>query len=294
MWIIPTGVTPDHGPGPAGGTPGPHPAAWCGSVGAMSDLLIVERRPDGVVWITLNRPEVRNALSRAVNVALIELASELAEDRAVRAVVLTGAGDKAFCGGADLKERRGVSADDTGPYVDAISQAINAVSYLPQPTIAAMNGSAYGGGLELAMACDLRVLVDAAEVGLTEVRLGIMPGAGGTQRLPRLVGEARAKELILLGRRIPAARALEIGLVHQVVATADLRGAVDGMLAELAGCAPISIAMAKRAIERGGDLALADALSLERRCYDETLFTNDRNEGLAAFGEGRPPRFTGT
>ncbi len=294
MWIIPTGVTPDHGPGPAGGTPGPHPAAWCGSVGAMSDLLIVERRPDGVVWITLNRPEVRNALSRAVNVALIELASELAEDRAVRAVVLTGAGDKAFCGGADLKERRGVSADDTGPYVDAISQAINAVSYLPQPTIAAMNGSAYGGGLELAMACDLRVLVDAAEVGLTEVRLGIMPGAGGTQRLPRLVGEARAKELILLGRRIPAARALEIGLVHQVVATAHLRGAVDGMLAELAGCAPISIAMAKRAIERGGDLALADALSLERRCYDETLFTNDRNEGLAAFGEGRPPRFTGT
>ena len=120
-----------------------------------------------------------------------------------------------------------------------------------------------------------------------------MPGAGGTQRLPRLVGEARAKELIMLGRRIGAARAYEIGLVHQVVARAKLREAIDAILAELAGCAPLSVTAAKSAIERGHSLALADGLAIERECYDVTLYSEDRDEGLAAFAEGRPPRFQG-
>jgi enoyl-CoA hydratase/carnithine racemase len=156
-----------------------------------------------------------------------------------------------------------------------------------------MNGSAYGGGLELAMACDFRILVEGAELGLTEVRLGIMPGAGGTQRLPRLVGEARAKELILLGRRIPAARALEIGLVHQVVARDALGAAVDAMLADLARCAPLSVQQAKTAIERGHGQMLETGLKVERTCYDVTLMSADRDEGLAAFAEGRPPNFQG-
>src|ERR1700690_2935368 len=133
----------------------------------MTDTVVVERT-GAVTWITLNRPEARNALSLEVNLRLEEIAAELAEDRDVRAIVITGAGDKAFCAGADLKERRGVTAEDSAPYINAIAGAINAIGEPPKPTIAAMNGSAFGGGLELALACDFRILVDGAEVGLTE------------------------------------------------------------------------------------------------------------------------------
>src|SRR6478609_4888936 len=187
----------------------------------MSEILLEEKA--GILWITLNRPEVRNALSRDVNGKIADIAADIDQRDDLRGVVITGAGDKAFCAGADLKERKGVPASGTAPYVNAIAAAIESIAAIKQPTLCLMNGSAYGGGLELAMACDFRILVDGAEVGLTEVKLGIMPGAGGTVRLPRLVGEARAKELILLGRRIPASRALEIGLVHQVVARDKLR-----------------------------------------------------------------------
>ena len=134
---------------------------------------------------------------------------------------------------------------------------------------------------------------DKVLVGLTEVRLGIMPGAGGTQRLPRLVGEARAKELILLGRRITAARAAEIGLVHQAVPRDQLRPTVEGLLKELEGCAPLSLSSAKSAIQRGYGKPLNDALAIERECYDLTLYSEDRDEGLAAFAEGRPPKYLG-
>ncbi|MEZ4368428.1 MAG: enoyl-CoA hydratase-related protein [Kofleriaceae bacterium] len=257
------------------------------------DDVLVARDAAGVVRVTLNRPDARNALSRAVNQRLRELAVQLDADPAVRAVVITGAGEQAFCAGADLKERRGVTAADTGPYVDAIAGAIDAVAALRVPTIAAMNGSAFGGGLELALACDFRVMVTDSEVGLTEVRLGIMPGAGGTQRLPRLVGEAHAKELILLGRRISARRAYEIGLATAVVAPTALAAAVDDLLRDLLGCAPLSVRQAKTAIERGLDGSLADGLRLERTCYDVTLFSADRDEGLAAFAERRAPRFAG-
>jgi len=257
----------------------------------MSDLLVEYRGT--TAWVTLNRPEVRNALSRPVNVALSELAAALEDRDDLRAVVITGAGDKAFCAGADLKERRGVSAEDAAPYLNAIVRAVNDWGNIRKPTICAMNGSAYGGGLELAMACDFRILVEGAEVGLTEVRLGIMPGAGGTQRLPRLVGEARAKELILLGRRISAVRAKEIGLVHEVVPRAGLSAAVDAMLAELAGCAPLSVRSAKSAIERGYGKPLEEGLEIESQCYEVTLFSADRDEGLAAFAQGRPPSYQG-
>lgn len=252
----------------------------------------VERGDGGAVWVTLDRPEAKNALSRAVNLELRRLAVELGQDRAVRAVVLTGA-NGAFSAGADLKERRGVPAAESGPYVDAISGAINAWAEMPKPTIAAMSGPALGGGLELALACDFRIASEDAVMGLSEVRLGIMPGAGGTQRLARLIGVAGAKELVLTGRRIDARRALEIGLVSRVVPAAELRGAAAELAAELAGCAPLSVAMAKQAIDQGIDLPLDQALALERRCYDVTLLSEDRNEGLRAFAEKRPPRFTG-
>lgn len=258
----------------------------------MSEIL-VEQRADGVVWVTLNRPEVRNALSRAVNLQLQDIAHGFEQSESARVVVLTGAGDKAFCAGADLKERKGVPAAEAAPYINAISGAIESWSEIKLPTICLMNGSAYGGGLELAMACDFRILVEGAEVGLTEVRLGIMPGAGGTVRLPRLVGEARAKELILLGRRIAAARARDIGLVHDVVPRDKLRATVDAYLADLAGCAPLSVQAAKSSIERGHGRGLSEALEIERECYERTLYSEDRDEGLAAFAEGRPPRYQG-
>jgi enoyl-CoA hydratase/carnithine racemase len=164
---------------------------------------------------------------------------------------------------------------------------------MPRVTIAVMNGHAFGGGMELALACDLRIAAEEAQMGLTEVRLGIMPGAGGTQRLPRLVGVARAKELVLLGRRIDAARAYEIGLVMQVSPRARLRQDADAILAELAGCAPRSVEMAKQAIDRGVEVGIDEGLRIERACYDVTLFTEDRNEGLRAFAEKRAPRYTG-
>jgi enoyl-CoA hydratase/carnithine racemase len=259
----------------------------------MSDILLVEPAADGVVWVTLNRPDARNALSRELNLELIQVAERLGKDEAVRVIVLTGVGEQAFCAGADLKERKGVSAADSGPFISAISGAVEAWANIPQPTIAAMNGAAYGGGLELALACDLRILVDTAEVGLTEVRLGIMPGAGGTQRLPRLIGEAHAKELILLGRRINAARAMQIGVVNAIVPAAELKQAVGQWLIEIGGCAPLSVKQAKRAIEQGLDTSVAGGLVIERQCYDVTLFSEDRNEGLRAFAERRPPRFQG-
>jgi enoyl-CoA hydratase/carnithine racemase len=259
----------------------------------MTEIIVEEIA--GVAWVTLNRPEVMNALSRAVNTKLTDIALELDQKDSVRAVVITGAGDRAFCAGADLKERKGIPAGDTGPYINAIATAIETWGEIRKPTICMMNGSAFGGGLELALACDLRVIADADKVlvGLTEVRLGIMPGAGGTQRLPRLVGEARAKELILLGRRITAARAAEIGLVHQAVPRDQLRPTVEGLLKELEGCAPLSLSSAKSAIQRGYGKPLNDALAIERECYDLTLYSEDRDEGLAAFAEGRPPKYLG-
>ncbi|MEO6776666.1 MAG: enoyl-CoA hydratase-related protein [Kofleriaceae bacterium] len=259
----------------------------------MTEILVEEHA--GVAWVTLNRPEVMNALSRAVNTKLTDIALELDQKDSVRAVVITGAGDRAFCAGADLKERKGVAANETGPYINAIATAIETWGEIRKPTICMMNGSAFGGGLELALACDLRVIADADKVlvGLTEVRLGIIPGAGGTQRLPRLVGEARAKELILLGRRITPSRAAEIGLVHQAVPRDQLRATVESLLKELEGCAPLSVSSAKSAIQRGYGKPLNDALAIERECYDLTLFSEDRDEGLAAFAEGRPPKYLG-
>ncbi len=258
----------------------------------MSDMLLVQRE-GGVARVTLNRPEAMNALSRALNLELMELAWNLAEDKELRAVVLTGAGDRAFSAGADLRERKGVSAADSAPFVSAIAGAIDAWARIPRPTVALMNGVAFGGGLELALACDFRIAVDGCEMGLTEVRLGIMPGAGGTQRLPRLIGVAAAKELILLGRRIDARRAEQLGLVMQVVPASGLKAAGDALLDELAGSAPLSVAKAKEAIERGMDVSIEEGLAIERECYDVTLFTEDRNEGLAAFAEKRKPLYRG-
>jgi enoyl-CoA hydratase/carnithine racemase len=248
-------------------------------------------RQDHLAWVTLNRPEALNALSGELLRELEQAAEELGADAGVRLVAVTGAGDRAFSAGADLKERRGMSDAETRARIDLINRCFARWAHLPKLTVAAINGVAFGGGLELALCCDLRLAVPGAQLGLTEVRLGILPGAGGTQRLPRIVGPAVAKEMILLGRRLSAARALAVGLVHEV--TGDLREAVRALAAEIEGSAPISVARAKEAIDRGLDVTLDEGLAIERQCYEGTLATQDRSEGLAAFAEKRPPRYQG-
>ncbi len=264
--------------------------------GGTSELLLVERR-GSVVFVTLNRPAAANALSRALVADLTkllgELAGEIAAGADVRGLVLTGAGDKAFSAGADLKERRTWTLDDTRVFLEEINALMNAVDGFPRPVVAAINGVAFGGGLELALACDIRIAAATAEMGLTETRLGIIPGAGGTQRLSRIAGVAGAKELILTGRRIGAARARELGIVSEVVPAAELPAAAARWAAEICAAAPLALGAAKRAIDEGLARPLAEGLKIERDRYEEVLVTEDRNEGLAAFIEKRPPVYKG-
>jgi methylglutaconyl-CoA hydratase len=251
----------------------------------------VEREAAAAV-VTLARPEAANALSRALVADLAAAFSALAAESPA-AVVLTGAGDKAFCAGADLRERRSFTLDQTRAFLRDLNTLVDQIAAFPRPVIAALNGSAFGGGLELALACDLRLCVEGAQLGLPEVRLGIIPGAGGTQRLSRLCGVGVAKELILTGRRIDAARARDLGLVNAVVPADRLRAEAVAWVADIALCAPLAVAQAKRAIDQGSGRPLADGLAAERSAYDVVLTSADRDEGLAAFAEKRPPRWQG-
>jgi enoyl-CoA hydratase/carnithine racemase len=254
--------------------------------------ITVEQRA-GAAWITLNRPSAMNALSRQMLIELAAAIRALRADPAVRVVVVTGAGDKAFCAGADLKERRTMSLDETRAFLIELNALLDEVTKFPAPVIAAINGAAFGGGLELALACDFRLAAESAEMGLPEVRLGIIPGAGGTQRLARIAGVPVAKELILTGRRISAHRAFELGVVSLVVAPGELIAAVERLAAEIAECAPLAVSEAKHAIDVGPSLTIADALALEHACYEVVLASEDRDEGLAAFAEKRAPVFKG-
>jgi len=260
----------------------------------MSDAPLVTLERDGhAAWITLNRPDARNALSFPTLNRLRELLAELREDASVWAVVLTGAGDKAFCAGADLKERRTMPAEMVPQFVAQIRATMDDIAALPQPSIAAMNGHAFGGGCEMALACDLRILDESAMIGLTETSLAIIPGAGGCVRLPRLVGAAKAKELILLARRLDATRAAEIGLVHALAPAGQVREAATEMLAALLRNGPLALQAAKSAIDGGLDLPERAALEHEAACYQRIIPTEDRLEALAAFAEKRAPKFLG-
>jgi methylglutaconyl-CoA hydratase len=245
-----------------------------------------------IVTLTLNRPERRNALSSFL---LEQLHGELEalRQRPVRVLILTGIGDKAFCAGADLKERRGMDETQVRQAVQRIRDVIQAVADLPMPVIAAINGVALGGGLELALAADLRLCAASAELGLTETRLAIIPGAGGTQRLPRLIGLAKAKELIFTGRRIDAATALELGLVNQVLPDSELASAALALAREIAANGPIAIRQAKFAIDQGITVDLPNGLTIEAMAYERVIPTKDRLEGLAAFAERRQPNYEG-
>ena len=262
------------------------------SASSPRDLVLCER-VGSVARLVLNRPEARNALSRSLVAALRKEVAALSTQPGLTTLVLAGKGGKAFCAGADLKERLTLTLDETRAFLDELGALVSAVADFPAPVIAAISGAALGGGLELALAADFRLADESAGLGLSEVRLGILPGAGGTQRLSRLCGIAVAKDLILTGRRIDAATALRLGLVSRVVPAGELQAAVAALCAELGAGGPLALAYAKRAIDRGFGQPLREALAIERACYDAVLGSEDRNEGLRAFAEKRPPRFKG-
>ena len=256
---------------------------------AVSKVTVEEH--DHMWVVRINAPERRNALGREVVEGLLNVAKRVEAEKAVRCVILTSAGDKAFCAGADLKERKGMPEPAVRAFVSLLNETFNAISQSSKVWIAAIHGACLGGGLELALTTDIRVAHHNSVMGLPEVRLGILPGAGGTQRLPRLIGVARAKELILTGTRIGADEAHRLGLVNRV--SDDHLDEAKRLAAEVCKGAPISLTQAKRAIDQGWDLHMDAGLRWERACYDVTIPTQDRLEGLRAFAEKRPPVYRG-
>lgn len=252
----------------------------------------IESRGHIEVW-TIQGEARRNVFTQAMVTELGEALIALNARREVRAVVLTGAGDKAFCAGADLKERAAMSLERVREFLDRLNDALSGLESAHPAVIAAMNGLALGGGLELALACDLRVASASGELGVPEVKLGIIPGAGGTQRLTRLVGVGRAKDLAMTGRRIGAEEALAWGLVNRVVPQGEVLTAALELAAAISDNAPLAVTAAKRAIDRGVGMPLDAALRLERAQYETTLTSDDRLEGLRAFAQKRPPKFEG-
>lgn len=254
----------------------------------------VESRAEGAIQVwTIDSESNRNAISRAMRAELEELVIRANEDRGLRAVVLTGAGNKAFCAGADLKERATMDEEEVRTFLKDMRRTFRSLELSPKIFVAAINGAAFGGGTELSLACDLRVIAPHAEMALTETRLAIIPGAGGTQRLPRLVGAAIAKDLILTGRRIGAEEALRLGLVNRVAPDADVLAHALTLAGQVAEGGPVALAAAKAAIQEGLELGLDEGLELEYQKYQAVIPTEDRLEGLAAFREKRKPRYTG-
>ncbi|MBI4551768.1 MAG: enoyl-CoA hydratase/isomerase family protein [Candidatus Latescibacteria bacterium] len=258
----------------------------------MGFQTIVVERHDGIVTVTLNRPPV-NAINTMVRDELRAVCEEVDRDDTARVVILTGSGDRAFAAGADIRE----IGDQGRTEAEAMAQSWHALCTrmegLDKPIIAAVNGVALGGGCELAMACDLRVASENARFGQPEINLGIIPGAGGTQRLPRLIGRGRALELMMTGAMIDAAEAYRIGLVNRVVPAADLMTAVQELAQTLASKGAIALRLMKECVNAGLDRTLDAALAFEARRFGEVCSTEDKAEGIAAFLEKRQPTFKG-
>jgi len=265
----------------------------------MTDILLKERTDDGILILTLNRPEAMNCFNFDLLAELADIIKESNFDMDLRCIIITGAqGDRdvkkqSFSAGADLKERRTLSEDQVRRFIFTIRNTFTAVEQVRVPVIAAINGFAFGGGTELALASDIRIASSNVLMGLTETSLGIIPGAGGTQRFARIVGVAKAKELIFTARRFNAQTALDIGLVSKVVEPEKLMEATLEMAREIARNGPIGVAQAKFAINYGSETSLGVALPLESKAYEITIPTEDRLEALAAFAEKRKPVFKG-
>jgi enoyl-CoA hydratase/carnithine racemase len=256
------------------------------------DLLLIEEKNRAAI-LTLNRPEVMNCLNFELLYALRDAIDSLQYRTDIRTVIITGKGDKSFCAGADLKERASLTPDEVKKFILTIRTLLTSLQNLPMPVISAVNGVALGGGTEVALASDIRIASETASMGLTETRLAIIPGGGGTQRLPRIIGVAKAKELIFTGRRVDAKEALDIGLVNKVTSPETLLAECLKMADMIAETGPIAVEMAKYAIDQGIETDLATGLAIESNAYRVTIPTEDRVEGLTAFREKRKPQYKG-
>ncbi|RLB91787.1 MAG: enoyl-CoA hydratase [Deltaproteobacteria bacterium] len=258
-----------------------------------NDPILLKEEKNKIIILTMNRPRVMNCLNFDLLYAIKNEIDELQYRTDIRTVIITGAGEKSFCAGADLKERAGLTPDEVKRFIITIRNLLTAIQNLPIPVISAVNGIALGGGTEVALASDIRIASKTAGMGLTEARLAIIPGGGGTQRLPRIIGVAKAKELIFTGRRVDAKEALDIGLVNQVTSPETLLDECMKMADMIKETGPIAVEMAKYAIDKGIETDLATGLAIESNAYRVTIPTEDRIEGLKAFKEKRKPVYKG-
>jgi enoyl-CoA hydratase len=267
------------------------PATPAGAAFTFENVLYAKK--GAVAYLTLNRPTVLNALSQRTWEELRAAFEDARDDAAVRGVILTGAGDKAFIAGADISELAQVTAVEAEKSSSFGQAVLDLVENLGKPVIAAVNGFALGGGCETAMACTIRLAAENAKFGQPEVKLGVIPGGGGTQRLPRLVGKGRALQLILSGEIISAQEAYRIGLVNEVVAAADLITRAEAILQQIFSNAPVAVKYSLEAVNKGMETSQAEGLSLEASLFGICAGTEDKKEGSAAFLEKRKPQFQG-
>ena len=257
----------------------------------MSYNNLLYEQENGIGIVTINRPESLNALNREVYTELYEIFQEIKDDPDVRVVILTGSGERAFVAGADIAEMQPQSSLEIGSFIDIIRKASERIYTLSKPVIAAINGFALGGGFELAMCCDFRVASENAKFGQPEINLGVIPGGGGTQRLIRLVGMTRAKELIYTGDIIDANTAFTMGLVNKVVPPDSLMTEAKELARKMLSKSSIALSLAKTAINSGADMSLSSGLELEAQCFARCFATEDQKEGMKAFLEKRKPQF---
>ena len=258
---------------------------------ALENVLYEEK--DGIAYVTLNRPKVLNALNQRTWQDVRAAFEDARDDATVRGVILTGAGDKAFVAGADIGEIAHLTAVDAERSSRYGQDVLTLVENLGKPVIAAVNGFALGGGCETAMACTIRVASEHARFGQPEVTLGIIPGGGGTQRLPRLVGKGRALQIILSGAMMTAQEAYRIGLVNEVVPATDLIPRAEAILKQIFANAPVAIRFSLEAVNRGLETSQAEGMALEASLFGLCAGTEDKNEGTQAFLQKRPAKFTG-
>jgi len=259
----------------------------------MEFKLIIYEKSEGVATITLNRPEALNAFNKEVVAEILLALEDVKNDENARVVVLTGAGEKAFSAGADIKAMIGMNALKARELSLMGEKLCAALESLEKPVIAAINGYAFGGGMEVSMACDIRIASENALMGQTEINIGLIPGWGGTQRLTRLVGVGKTKELVFTGRRIDAKTAEQLGIVNMLVPSEKFKEAVRQFALDLASKAPVALKVAKALISKGADIGLESALALEREGFGVVASTEDLQEGVRAFTEKRKPTFKG-